>query len=154
MTNHQNLFGEALSEIAGGPRLNGHSHLTKELMQRLAEKGLTLAMCAGPQMMNRSLGTLQGHARKYKIAFPDYVPMKLRRKVKFVLMGDFYEVIGDDAPDVAAHLGITLTKRNGTPMCGIPVHAIEDYRAKLEPTFAIKLTKAKTSKRYQVAVNG
>ena len=42
-------------------------------------------------------------------------------------LGDFYEMFFDDAKDAAAILNIALTKRNGTPMCGIPHHSHEGY---------------------------
>jgi DNA mismatch repair protein MutS len=53
-------------------------------------------------------------------------------------MGDFYEILGDDAPVAAEILQITLTKRRtaqqgdeGIPMCGVPYHAAEGYIGKL-----------------------
>jgi len=51
-------------------------------------------------------------------------------------MGDFYEMMFDDAVKASSVLGITLTKRGkGTaseaPMCGVPHHAIDAYIAKL-----------------------
>ncbi|MVW79718.1 DNA mismatch repair protein MutS [Bordetella sp. 02P26C-1] len=54
----------------------------------------------------------------------------------FYRMGDFYEMFYEDAERGARLLGLTLTKRgasNGTPipMAGIPVHAMEQYLARL-----------------------
>lgn len=54
----------------------------------------------------------------------------------FYRMGDFYELFFDDAVTASAVLGITLTKRgkhNGDdiPMCGVPVHAADDYLSRL-----------------------
>lgn len=54
----------------------------------------------------------------------------------FYRMGDFYELFFDDAEIAARALGITLTKRGkhqgeDIPMCGVPVHAAEDYLQKL-----------------------
>ena len=46
-------------------------------------------------------------------------------------LGDFYEMFFDDAKTCAALLNLTLTARNGTPMCGIPHHAAENYIGKL-----------------------
>ena len=51
-------------------------------------------------------------------------------------VGDFYELFFDDAKTAAAFLGITLTargKNNGAeiPLCGVPVHALDYYVAKL-----------------------
>ncbi len=54
----------------------------------------------------------------------------------FYRMGDFYELFFDDAEEAARALGITLTKRGkhmgeDIPMCGVPVHAAEEYLQKL-----------------------
>ncbi|HCS72160.1 MAG TPA: DNA mismatch repair protein MutS, partial [Rhodospirillaceae bacterium] len=51
-------------------------------------------------------------------------------------MGDFYELFFDDAEIASAALGITLTKRGkhlgeDIPMCGVPIHAAQDYLKKL-----------------------
>ena len=46
-------------------------------------------------------------------------------------LGDFYEMFFDDAKTAAGLLNLTLTARNGTPMCGIPHHAAEGYIGKL-----------------------
>ena len=46
-------------------------------------------------------------------------------------LGDFYEMFFDDAKTAAALLNLTLTARNGTPMCGLPHHAAEGYIGKL-----------------------
>jgi DNA mismatch repair protein MutS len=51
--------------------------------------------------------------------------------ILFFRMGDFYEMFLDDAYDASAILEITLTKRNGVPMCGIPYHAKDAYLYKL-----------------------
>lgn len=54
----------------------------------------------------------------------------------FYRMGDFYEMFYDDAVRTAKLLNLTLTKRgtsNGQPipMAGVPVHAMEQYLARL-----------------------
>ena len=54
----------------------------------------------------------------------------------FYRMGDFYELFFEDAIDASRALGITLTKRGqhmgqDIPMCGVPVHAADDYLQKL-----------------------
>ncbi len=54
----------------------------------------------------------------------------------FYRMGDFYELFFDDAVDASRALGITLTKRGqhmgqDIPMCGVPIHAADDYLQKL-----------------------
>ncbi|WP_350335836.1 DNA mismatch repair protein MutS [Coralliovum pocilloporae] len=54
----------------------------------------------------------------------------------FYRMGDFYELFFEDAVEASRALGITLTKRGkhlgeDIPMCGVPVHAADDYLQKL-----------------------
>jgi len=46
-------------------------------------------------------------------------------------LGDFYETFFEDACVAAPLMGVTLTKRGGTPMCGVPYHALDGYLAKL-----------------------
>ncbi len=46
-------------------------------------------------------------------------------------LGDFYEMFFDDARQGAEILNLTLTRRNGVPMCGVPHHAAEGYMSKL-----------------------
>ena len=63
-----------------------------------------------------------------KAAHPDYL--------LFYRMGDFYELFFDDARVASQALGIALTKRGkhagqDIPMCGVPVHAAEEYLHKL-----------------------
>lgn len=54
----------------------------------------------------------------------------------FYRMGDFYELFFEDAEKASAALDITLTKRGklsgeDIPMAGVPVHAAENYLARL-----------------------
>ncbi|MBQ7251417.1 MAG: DNA mismatch repair protein MutS [Kiritimatiellae bacterium] len=49
----------------------------------------------------------------------------------FFRLGDFYEMFFDDAVTASEALGLTLTHRQGAPMCGIPYHAYELYMARL-----------------------
>lgn len=46
-------------------------------------------------------------------------------------LGDFYEMFFDDAKIASRALGLTLTQRNGVPMCGIPYHAAPPYISRL-----------------------
>jgi len=46
-------------------------------------------------------------------------------------LGDFYEMFFEDALAASKILQIALTARNGTPMCGIPYHALDNYLSKL-----------------------
>ncbi|MGA0182518.1 MAG: DNA mismatch repair protein MutS, partial [Candidatus Puniceispirillaceae bacterium] len=59
-----------------------------------------------------------------------------RNALLFYRMGDFYEMFFEDAEIAAKQLGITLTKRGSkdgldVPMCGVPVHAVDGYLARL-----------------------
>jgi DNA mismatch repair protein MutS len=54
----------------------------------------------------------------------------------FYRMGDFYELFFGDAEIASRALGITLTKRgkhqgDDIPMCGVPIHAADQYLQKL-----------------------
>ncbi len=54
----------------------------------------------------------------------------------FYRMGDFYELFFQDAEVASRALGIALTKRGkhlgrDIPMCGVPIHAADDYLQKL-----------------------
>ena len=46
-------------------------------------------------------------------------------------LGDFYELFFDDAVVASRLLGLTLTKRQDTPMAGLPYHAVDNYIGKL-----------------------
>ena len=45
----------------------------------------------------------------------------------FFRLGDFYEMFFEDAVECSQALGLTLTKRQSIPMCGVPFHAAEAY---------------------------
>ncbi len=46
-------------------------------------------------------------------------------------VGDFYETFDSDAVKASEILGITLTKRAGAPLAGIPYHALDNYLPRL-----------------------
>ena len=46
-------------------------------------------------------------------------------------LGDFYELFFGDAEEGSRLLDLTLTQRQGMPMCGMPYHAAEGYIAQL-----------------------
>ncbi|MDC7221459.1 MAG: DNA mismatch repair protein MutS [Spirochaetales bacterium] len=62
-----------------------------------------------------------------------YLSIKEQHKdaVLFFRMGDFYEMFRDDAREVSRLLNLTLTKRQGISMCGIPYHASQNYIGRL-----------------------
>ncbi len=54
----------------------------------------------------------------------------------FYRMGDFYELFFEDAVTVSGEVDITLTRRGkhkgkDIPMCGVPVHSVDNYLARL-----------------------
>jgi DNA mismatch repair protein MutS len=56
--------------------------------------------------------------------------------ILFFQVGDFYETFYDDAREISRLLGIALTTRdkdksNPVPLAGVPIHAAENYIAKL-----------------------
>ena len=62
-----------------------------------------------------------------------YLDAKAKHKDAFCFfrLGDFFEMFGEDAKLGSQILGLTLTHRNGEPMCGVPHHAVETYIQKL-----------------------
>lgn len=46
-------------------------------------------------------------------------------------VGDFYEIINEDAEKAAEVLKLTITKRGGKMLCGFPHHALDTYLPKL-----------------------
>lgn len=51
--------------------------------------------------------------------------------ILFFRMGDFYEAFYDDANLLSRELDLTLTRRQGIPMSGVPYHTSETYIDKL-----------------------
>lgn len=51
--------------------------------------------------------------------------------ILFFRLGDFYEMFNEQAREVSALLGLTLTARHSVPMCGIPFHAANNYIVRL-----------------------
>ena len=65
--------------------------------------------------------------------FEQYNRLKSQYRDAILLfrLGDFYEMFGADAQVAARILGLTLTQRQGKPMCGVPHHAAHGYIGKL-----------------------
>jgi len=59
------------------------------------------------------------------------IKAEYKEEVLFFRLGDFYEMFEEDAERASAILNVTLTSRNGIPMCGIPYHAAKNYIKKL-----------------------
>jgi len=62
-----------------------------------------------------------------------YRAIKARHRdaILFFRLGDFYEMFFEDAGEASALLDLTLTQRQGVPMCGVPYHAARTYIARL-----------------------
>ncbi|HEY3268537.1 MAG TPA: DNA mismatch repair protein MutS [Armatimonadota bacterium] len=78
------------------------------------------------------------HAPKLTPMMAQYSAIKTQYPDALVMMrlGDFYEMMGEDAERAAPVLEITLTSRpigknERTPLCGVPYHAADRYIAKL-----------------------
>ncbi|MEE8440568.1 MAG: DNA mismatch repair protein MutS, partial [Spirochaetia bacterium] len=54
-----------------------------------------------------------------------------RDAILFFRLGDFYEMFRGDAEEASRLLGLTLTSRQGEPMCGVPHHAAHGYIGRL-----------------------
>ncbi len=61
----------------------------------------------------------------------DAIKQKYADCILFFRLGDFYEMFESDAVEGSRILNLTLTKRQETPMCGLPYHAADNYIAKL-----------------------
>lgn len=78
----------------------------------------------------------ENNSASYNLDTPmmrQYFDLKRRypNMLLFFRLGDFYELFEDDAREVSALLGLTLTHRASVPMCGVPYHAAESYINKL-----------------------
>jgi len=51
--------------------------------------------------------------------------------ILFYRVGDFYEVMGEDAIKAVVHMNVKLNERDGVKTCGVPFHALDAYLAKL-----------------------
>lgn len=126
------LFASTLREIADSRHVSSDfQSLTKALLTRLAEKGVTLEQCSGPLMLDRPLATLKSHCTKFGIRFPDFTPPNMRTQLKFIRSGDFMELTGEFVGPVASVLGIVSAKRDGKASCAVPVHAWDDAKVTL-----------------------
>ncbi|MDR2965433.1 MAG: DNA mismatch repair protein MutS [Treponema sp.] len=54
-----------------------------------------------------------------------------KNNILFFRLGDFYEMFAEDAIEVSSLLNLTLTARNGLPMCGVPHHSARTYISRL-----------------------
>jgi len=74
--------------------------------------------------MSESITPMMQQYRRIKAKLP-------ANTILFFRLGDFYEMFFEDAIEASSILNIALTKRQKSPMCGVPYHAYENYLAKL-----------------------
>jgi len=55
---------------------SSYADVTRELLIRAQQKGMTLEQCASPLYMHRRVKTLRKWARRFDMVFPDYTPRK------------------------------------------------------------------------------
>ena len=72
---------------------------------------------------NNQVTPLMQQYLNIKAQYPDVI--------LFFRLGDFYEMFGDDAIKAHKILEVILTKRQTTPMCGVPYHSVNNYIRKL-----------------------
>ena len=83
-----------------------------------------------PELVENSVPPFVSEYNKLQAQYPDVI--------LFSRLGDFYEVMGNNAKVVADELDFVLTSRTvnrdtqeSTPMCGVPVHAVDSYISQL-----------------------
>ncbi|OLP45439.1 DNA mismatch repair protein MutS [Rhizobium oryziradicis] len=93
---------------------------------------------AGQDVLNTAMLTSEESRATATPMMEQYIEIKANNpgSLLFYRMGDFYELFFEDAVDASRALGITLTKRgqhlgHDIPMCGVPVHASDDYLQRL-----------------------
>src|ERR1043166_5327052 len=96
---------------------------------------------AGPSSARGKAAPAVARGEEATVATPmiaQYLEIKAANpdSLLFYRMGDFYELFFGDAEIASRALGIALTKRGkhqgaDIPMCGVPVHAADDYLQKL-----------------------
>lgn len=107
--------------------LNEHQLSSKQLALGLGSNPAESQEVPKPPT-EEQLAPMMRHYLEVKRQYPEHLLL--------FQVGDFYEVFFEDAKIVADALNIRLTSRdknnpNPVPMCGVPIHAIEGYLAKL-----------------------
>ena len=144
------LFASTLQDIAASRQLmTDHQGLTKALLVRLSEKGVSLQQCAGPLMMDRPVSLLKSYCTKFGIRFSDFTPPNMRTQIRFIRSGDFMELTGEFVAPVAAALELTVTERDGREQCAVPAHAWDAAKAKLRD-FGFEARRAAAPKKAKV----
>ena len=91
---------------------------------------------------------------KFVSVWADYNRIKAESPDNIVLyqIGDFYEVMGEDAKTVADELSLSLTSRDvgeseRVPMCGFPAFKMTDYIVKLTENHSLSLSAIQENER-------
>ncbi|MBO7276259.1 MAG: DNA mismatch repair protein MutS, partial [Clostridia bacterium] len=81
---------------------------------------------------------MAGKSENFTPMMQQYLDVKneYRDYILMYRLGDFYEMIFDDAKTVSKELDLTLTGRScgqeeRAPMCGVPYHSAEGYMGRL-----------------------
>jgi DNA mismatch repair protein MutS len=106
----------------------GPAAMTADAVQSDSNSGLRKNSTAGGKIPTSKTTPMMAQFFEIKANNPD--------SLLFYRMGDFYEMFFQDAEVASRALGIALTKRGqyqglDVPMCGVPVHAADNYLQKL-----------------------
>lgn len=109
----------------------------KAFVNSLGEKNENIPVVEAKKPVKSTADVLERESSA-KTFYLDYVKTQKENPEAIVLkrLGDFYEVMGDKAAQVAATLDLTLTGRDvglseRVAMCGFPHHIADEYIAKL-----------------------
>ncbi len=121
------LLNEVLTFGADGKLVKGLS-----VDERIINSVLDYAKKYGvePELVDDGIAPIWKSYTQLEAQYPDVII--------FSRLGDFYEVMGENAKVVADELDLVLTGRTintatgeRTPMCGVPVHAVDSYISRL-----------------------
>lgn len=74
-------IADILGSVASAtPHLGTHQARLEAIMRHFCGAGLTLAVSGDVRHLNRATSTMKAYARRFGLAFPDYIPTALRPK--------------------------------------------------------------------------
>ena len=121
------LLNEVLTFGADGKLVEGLS-----VDERILNNVLDYAKKYGvePERVRNNTPSFVSEYNKLQAQYPDVI--------LFTRLGDFYEVMGENAKVAANELDLVLTGRTintqtgeRTPMCGVPIHTVDSYISRL-----------------------
>lgn len=119
-----------LFKLIDGPLIGtDHKRRMKALMEHFCAQGRSLVDCADPRRLKRSTTTLQGYARRFGLAFPDYLPRALMNKVE-----GMYYLAGTGPANTycrqCGHCGEAApSRKGGKPVPGACLKLVEAMRS-------------------------